>query len=78
MCQQVYSEVNVEKLFDEEIENLDEESPGITEEVTDIRSDAETDEVLSEDGGGLLEIEGLEPLTADDADEASEDSKKKE
>lgn len=78
MCQQVYSEVNVEKLFDEEIENLDEESPGITEEVTDIRSDAEADEVLGEDGGGLLEIEGLEPLTADDADEANEDGKKKE
>ena len=78
MCQQVYSEVNVEKLFDEEIENLDEESSGAAEEVKDISGSTEAEEILGDDASGLLEIEGLEPLTADDAEDAGDDSKKKE
>lgn len=78
MCQQVYSEVNVEKLFDEEIENLDEESSGTAEEVKDISESSKTEEALSDGASGLLEIEGLEPLTADDAEDAGDDSKKKE
>lgn len=69
MCQQVYSEVNVEKLFDEEIENLDEEASGTPEEKGDILDVKESEETAGEGTDGLLEIEGLEPLTAEDADD---------
>lgn len=69
MCQQVYSDVNVEKLFDEEIENLDEEVSGTSEETGDILGVKESEETAGEGTDGLLEIEGLEPLTAEDADD---------
>ena len=66
MCQQVYSDVNVEKLFDEEIESLDGDSSAAPEEIGDVTEISDSDSISSDDSTGLMEIEGLEPLTADE------------
>ena len=53
----------------EKIENLDEEASGTPEEKGDILDVKESEEAAGEGTDGLLEIEGLEPLTAEDADD---------
>ncbi len=80
MCQQVYSDVNVEKFFDEEIEDLDgstelkveavEETVTAVEEVTDAEEISESKSVAD---SSLTELESLEPVSAEDEIEAEFD-----
>ena len=79
MCQQIYSDVNIEKLFDEEIEDLDEsrkdeevekaaEEPVETAEIkpeVEVKPEAELRAEIAEDETDIMEIEGLEPLAAE-------------